>query len=450
MFRFRNVARSAIAISLVGLAACEDDSQAVLGPVASDPSGIFDRYVALGNSITAGFQSNGINDSLQKRSYAVFLAQQMGTSFLYPSLAGRGCAPPLASFTTGARVGAGSTSSTCDLRTPTFTDLLNNVAVPGALVIDLTEPARTATTPNVPSPHIHASLFLGGKSQVEKALDIDPTFATIWIGNNDVLLPAVAGVLTPLPTLSLGVTPVANFTAAYDAGVDALVAGAPGLRGILVGVGNVVNIPALFPTDSLRSNATFRNEFSLATGQVAGSTDPFKAAPLTLDPNCTTNQTTLISMVIAGQIMTFRNDTNATGQPPKDPATRRGHPPYIACGPSSTPGAPGFPVGEAFILTSAEQTALTNAVNEYNLYIFQKALAIGWGYMNPNNLLDSLRNANQIPRRPNMASATAPFGNWFSLDGLHPSNQAHRAITNHMVNAINAKYLTTLQRVSVP
>ena len=32
------------------------------------------RYVAIGNSITAGFQSNGINDSTQRRAYPHLLA----------------------------------------------------------------------------------------------------------------------------------------------------------------------------------------------------------------------------------------------------------------------------------------------------------------------------------------------------------------------------------------
>jgi len=35
---------------------------------------MFQRYVAMGNSITAGFQSGGINDSTQRRSYAVLVA----------------------------------------------------------------------------------------------------------------------------------------------------------------------------------------------------------------------------------------------------------------------------------------------------------------------------------------------------------------------------------------
>jgi len=52
-------------------------------------------YVALGNSITAGYQSGGINDSTQRQSYALLLARQMGTRYAYPALTMPGCAPPI-------------------------------------------------------------------------------------------------------------------------------------------------------------------------------------------------------------------------------------------------------------------------------------------------------------------------------------------------------------------
>ena len=41
-------------------------SDSPTGPVAP----LFDRYVALGNSITAGVQSGGIDDATQRTSYA--------------------------------------------------------------------------------------------------------------------------------------------------------------------------------------------------------------------------------------------------------------------------------------------------------------------------------------------------------------------------------------------
>src|ERR1051325_10937737 len=129
MFRIQHIVRGALsAVVLGGALSCTSDHSAILTPVVNP---IFRSYVALGNSITAGFQSDGINDSTQSRSYAVLLARQMSTRFAHPSLVMPGCRPPIASFTTQARVGTGSTSTTCLLRNPaSVTQILNNVAVP--------------------------------------------------------------------------------------------------------------------------------------------------------------------------------------------------------------------------------------------------------------------------------------------------------------------------------
>jgi len=449
MFGFPKVSRSAIALTgVVVVVACTSDStNTVVGPSLTGANAIFQNYVALGNSITAGYQSGGILDSTQRRSYAVLLAAQMGTRFAFPSLAGRGCAPPVVNFLTQARFNLPGappvSSSTCDLRNPTgATDILNNVAVPGATVADLT--ATSGTTAS----NILTSLFLGGKTQVQKALEATPTFASVWIGNNDVLAAAVSGVLVPLAGVSPGVTSQTSFQTSFDAAISELTAGAPGLKGVLLGVANVTNIPILFPVAVLQTNAAFLAGFDQASGRVPTSTDPVKAAAMTIDPNCTGAGATLVSFRIASEIARFRNDTNATGQPPKSPTARSGHPAHIACGPNSV----GFPatVGEVFILTTAEQTALSTAVTNYNSYISGKATTLGWAFMNPNVLLDSLKAAGQIPVAPNLATGTATFGAWVSLDGVHPSTQAHRAIMNHVANAINAKYSTSLVLLSVP
>ena len=452
MFRFPKVSRSAIALTGVAVvvAACtSDNTNVVLGPKQSDANALFQNYVALGNSITAGYQSSGIMDSTQRRSYAVLLAAQMGTRFAYPSLAGRGCAPPVVNFLTQARFGnttaAPVTSSTCDLRSASSaTDILNNVAVPGARAADLT--ATTGTSAS----NILTSLFLGGKTQVQKAVEALPTFASVWIGGNDVLAAASTGFIVPVAGASPGITPQASYTASVDAAVTGLLAGNANLKGILIGVPNVNNIPLFFPVAVLQTNAAFLAGFDQASGRVATSTDPFKAAPLQIDPNCTGAGSTLISFPLAGQIAAFRNDTNATGQPPKAATSRRGHPPYIACGVSSTPGAPPAPVGDALILTAAEQATISSSTDAYNTYLSGKATALGWAYVNPNVLLDSLRTAGQVPVAPNIGSSTAPFGAWFSLDGFHPSTQAHRAIMNHVAKAINTTYTTSLALISVP
>src|SRR3954468_9650341 len=131
--------RGAALLSVVAASACTDKTAKVLGPRPADANGIFQSYVSLGNSITAGYQSAGINDSTQQRSYAVLLAKQMGTRFAYPSLVNPGCPPPLNNFLTQTRVTPtgfpASTSASCYLRANTVA-ILNNVAVPGATTFD--------------------------------------------------------------------------------------------------------------------------------------------------------------------------------------------------------------------------------------------------------------------------------------------------------------------------
>lgn len=422
--------------ALTVVASCTDKSADVLGPRPAQGSGMFQSYVSIGNSITAGYQSGGINDSTQARSYAVLLAGQMGTRFAIPALAKPGCPPPIANFLTQARVTTTQVpqvnSNTCVLRSPTSsTDILNNVAVPGAQSSD----PDALPTPPSPSANLLTTLILGGKNQVQRALDARPTFATIWIGNNDVLGPALSGIIG-------SATPVATFQTSYDKIVADLQAGAPSVKGALIGVVNVTNAPALFPVSLLINSAAFRGAFDQAAGFNAASTDPYKRTPLTIDASCTTQQTTLVSFLIAPQIAAFRNDSTQA-----NPALRVGHPPVIQC------GSTGTAVGEAFILLPAEITTLTNLVNGYNTYISGKATAAGFAYLNPNQVLDSLKARGEITPGPNFASptlATAPFGKWISLDGVHPSSAAHQLIANYLIDAINAKYGTTLAKLPNP
>src|ERR1700730_18876732 len=110
MFRLTHLARAAALGAVLALTiSCEHTRDVSPAPPAPTPnSAIFTSYVAIGNSITAGFQSNGINDSTQQQSYARLLATAMNTPYKYPSLAKPGCAPPIANALTGALVTTGA------------------------------------------------------------------------------------------------------------------------------------------------------------------------------------------------------------------------------------------------------------------------------------------------------------------------------------------------------
>src|SRR5438477_9432697 len=91
------IRRISLAAGLVLAAAGCSNDDLITSPVPPYKGGaMFQRYVSLGNSITAGFQAGGINDSTQKQSYAVKLSVAMeGDPFYRPSLTIPGCPPPI-------------------------------------------------------------------------------------------------------------------------------------------------------------------------------------------------------------------------------------------------------------------------------------------------------------------------------------------------------------------
>jgi len=396
----RNLARGLAASAvLVTLASACSDTADVLKPTSSVTS-IMDRYVAIGNSITAGYQSSGINDSTQRESYARLLANQAGTAYVYASLLPT-CAPPIANFLTGARVNA---PGACVL--PVSYPYLNNVAVPGAIAQDF-------ATPYTSSYSGLTSLILGGKSQWRRAMDVNPTFATVWLGNNDVLAAGASGVLTATAGVSPGVTPVATFISQYKAGADSL--GSRVSKGVLIGVVNVTGIPLLFPAESLLTNATFKAQFDAARG---GTT--------TVLANCTGSKA-LVSL--AGLQSAAGKAALAT----------------ISC----VKGQPVAAAGETFILDANEQTTITNTVAAYNAYIQAKADTLGYAYVDPNPVLATLKTSGKIPPLPLLAAAK-PFGEYISLDGVHPAAPAHQLFANLLIDAINAKYGTSIPKLANP
>ena len=419
--------RAAAAAAALGAAAgCGDDSVDIVDPPIQGGE-LFRSYVSLGNSITAGYQSGGINDSTQRESYAYLLARQFYgvegiARFRYPSLANPGCPPPITNFQTRTRVAGTtpSTGTTCLLRdTRLSAGTLNNVAVPNAYAVDLT---RTLTPINATNPL--NTLILGGRTQVARALEAQPTFASVWIGNNEVLLPANVGRIAAVPGASPGVVPVDTVARAIGAIVDSLVK-APTLKGgVLVGVVDVRSAPRYFPGDSLlRAGAPSPFKFSIDT--TTGRT-------VTVLPNCV-NSGALVSSQIIEEI---RAGT---------------YPPIISCAPATVPGVPATALlGDLFIINPAEQTTLATLVAGYNAYIRAKADSVGWGYLDPNSSttgLPALRAQGVVPLLPRFTNNTAPYGTYFSIDGAHPRLPTHAFVANALIDVINAKYGVTVPKI---
>ena len=392
-------------LSASAITGCSSDN-GIVGGNPADP--LFKTYVSIGNSITAGFQSGGINDSTQMQSYAVLIARAANTGFRIPLLNRPGCPPPIDNFLTQHRVG-GLTGHDCALRNPAPTPgALNDVAVPDATSLS---PTGAVPGPDTLVENVLTTLILGGETQVQRAAEAQPTFVSAWIGNNDVLNASLTGILPATPGVSNGVTALADFTTNYKNLVKAL-KGIKSIKGgVLIGVVNTANVPLLFPAAALYEPAA-----KAAFDAVAG--------PTTIDPTtCPPTTTSLINFQLAAAIRAHT------------------HPATIYC--EALP-APFQPLGNVYVLDAAEQTAVTDTVTAYNALIAAEADTLGFAYYDPNPALVALKTSNAVPSFPNLADPTAPFGIYFSLDGVHPAAAAHVLLANNIIDAINARYVTSV------
>ena len=165
----------------------------------------------------------------------------MGTPYHTRRSSTPGCPPPIANFQTRPRVG-GAAAPPCALRAHRLghrhPEQRRRPRRPRRWIRSrATTVASNALT----------TFILGGKTQVQRALDARPTFATIWIG--DERRPRrrpIRGILAPTPGVSNGIVSTqAQFQASYDAMIKQLLDSMPGLKGVLIGVAEASAIPLM-------------------------------------------------------------------------------------------------------------------------------------------------------------------------------------------------------------
>lgn len=413
----------ALLAALPLVSACSDES---LNPPTPAAGNIFARYVAIGNSITAGFQSGGINDSTQQQSYAVLLAQEfgltVGTDWYYPALSNPGCPPPYTDIFTQTRLA--TIPNDCAFRTSTVPPRLNNVAVPGAAVIDVLDNLDAESAPNGLT-----TILLGGRTQMEAAMEAQPTFVTVWIGNNDALGAVLAVGNSGSTAL---VTSPTIFADRYGAMMDSLDAIGTIQGGVLIGVVQVGNAPYL-------TQGRVWKQFEATYDAL---TSPLNALDVT--NSClgfqalTATDTAFVSVPFhyGGPALALANArVDSVQQGTLAPGALQTV--TIDC----TTGD---------VVTVAEMINLMTSVAAYNTAIEAEASARNWVFVDPNDLLVQLLTTPGAirpfpafdPTDPQHTSQ--PFGSALSLDGFHPSASTHVLIAQALIAAINTAYGTAV------
>lgn len=204
-----------LSVILVAATSCNDDEvlDEWLGDNPEPPvveitgdAGTLDltNYVALGNSLTAGFTDGALYPLGQANSFPSILAGQFaiagGGSFNFPNISsgngygggeagsevGKAFIDVAAALTNPANAIQFTAGSALTANTETS---LNNFGVPGAKIVDATNDLYGLGNPFF----AQFNSSPGSASMLADAVAANPTFFSVWLGNNDVLGYATAG-----------------------------------------------------------------------------------------------------------------------------------------------------------------------------------------------------------------------------------------------------------------
>ncbi|MDZ7612284.1 MAG: SGNH/GDSL hydrolase family protein [Flavobacteriaceae bacterium] len=234
-------------------AACsdDDDNNPDENLVALDPgTADFTKYVAVGNSLTAGFTDAALFKTAQENSVANILASKLalagGGAFTQPLtgdniggllLGGNLIQPPRYYFDGSgpALLPATPTTEVSDIKPGPY----NNLGVPGAKSFHFLAKGYgniAGLQTGQANPYYVRMASSPSASVLEDALVQNPTFFTLWVGENDVLGYAMSGGDGSNP-----ITDQATFSFAVTTLISSLTS--TGAKGLAVNIPDVASTP---------------------------------------------------------------------------------------------------------------------------------------------------------------------------------------------------------------
>lgn len=462
-------------LPLAALTACEPDIDELS---FSNGSADFSTMVAVGNSLTAGYQSGALSADGQINSLPAMIAGQMkqvgGGEFRQPILTGElatkgaGVSPllvPSGKVETRLalkgtvdclmEVGLGPVRKGDDylglaaLSADVSGETYNNQGVPGAKLIDLDNPL-------FPNPYF-ARIRPLGKTMLTLATDVNATFFSLWIGNNDVLGYATAGGdeaivvpgLIPKPEL----TDAGVFDTKYNAAITALTAS--GAKGVVANIPNVTSIP-YFTTVPIGTNAVDATGAAGLNGFVYKAHNDSVASALANGAITQTEAARRTIKFTGGQINTFVITDNSLTDLSAYNVRKIRHAVPGELMTLTTPGdslrCAGWgtqkPIPGNYHLGLNEIQKINDATSSYNNTIKAAAQANGLAFVDANARLKELATTGIIADGISFSSALVT-GGAFSLDGVHPSTRGYAIIANDFISAINSTYSASIPKVNV-
>jgi len=405
-------------LALVVLAGCDEDR--TTGPAGQEA---FQRYVAIGTSVSMGIQSDGVYYATQQHAWPALLAHQaFAPSFTEPLIAGPGCYSPLIAPLQFQRRLSGAqwpnilpSDQTCALF-GSITLPTNNVAIDGATTyaaLRITVDSTNAAPANVESDQrkrLYRAVLAPKKSQVSSMVAQNPTLVSVELGANEVLRAVTAGILIPASAYrqadgTFTFYPISLWQPQYDEIVDSVAK--TSAKAMLVAVPLIPNLVGVYPGDDFYQQAAAFQQFGVI-----------------VSPDCQGN---------TNLIYAFAKVFTALGSP---------KPANFSC--------TNDPTKADFILTSADTAALGAQIRQMNTHISDLASQHGWAFLDLNTALASFVAVKSHFSLSAFLSCTRPFGQYTSLDGIHPTADGQQLIANAAADALNSRYGFKIPPVDVP
>lgn len=504
------------AVLLLSAAGCQTDFDTDVSsiPVTSG-SADFTKYVALGNSLTSGYRDGALYIDGQNESYPNMLAAQMRLAggaqiFRQPMMTDNWGGIPMAGIA-DKYILVNKDGKPFPVQSPTIqgkTTLASiytpegfqNMGVPGAKSFHLVAPgygSMANLAVGAANPYFVRFASSAGTSVLQDAMAQNPTFYSLWIGNNDVLSYAtnggmnsqtVGGVTTWVPaTVQTGNTNPATYKS-NDISDPAVVAGSikavldgmkskGAVKGVIANIPNVTTIPFFtrIPYNAINLDATAAQKLNnslygplkqaltaLGQGSRINLATAGNNAALIID-NSLANLSAQLTYALtqggvpAAQAAYLGNVfgrarhakegdlilLKANGVLGLDAQTMQA--------PTATSQfiyGPSFPLPDQLTLTVTEVGNITTAVTAYNSAIQSMANSYGLAHVDANSKMKELGGNSGIMYDGVKYTATFVTGGSFSLDGVHLNGRGYAVIANEFIKAINAKYGSTLPQVS--
>ncbi|MGB6268222.1 MAG: G-D-S-L family lipolytic protein [Olleya sp.] len=467
--KIKNLKYISLLAIAIGFTSCNDEIDVLpdsemetieVVPQLTAGSADFSNFVALGNSLTAGFADNALYKIAQENSTPNIMAEQ------FAKLGGGNFSQPLMNDNTGGLLaggsqlpgfgprlvfdGSGPTSITnLNPGAMTTTDIIlnnpsgpfNNMGVPGAKSFHLLAPGYGNLTglfsnPPTANPYFVRMASSPTTSVIADAMAQAPTFFSLWIGNNDVLGYALSGGDGSNP-----ITPTATFDFAYSTLIATLTSG--GAKGVVANIPDVTAIPHFttvpynpVPLDAATATALNQGYAAYNGGlQFAFTNGLLTQAEVdkrTINFAAGSNN----ALVIVDEDLT---NLSGFGIPSYRQATEAD----LFVLPLSTLIPQGFgtqiPLEDKWALTPEEQLDIKTATDAFNATIEAQANAAGLAFLDANTLLNLLKDGN-LPSGNYTLTSDLVTGGAFSLDGVHPTSRGYALLANELLKAIDAKY----------